>query len=119
MFKALGGLGNISAMLANLQHIGPRMQQLAEEMRQRRITAEAGDGAVEVTINGMGEMQQLRVAETAREHVQLEVWIIEATNAAGASAKQLYADEVARVASDLNLNLPGLDSILGSLTRGS
>ncbi len=119
MFKALGGLGNISSMLGNLQHIGPRMQEVAGEMRQQRITAVAGEGAVEVTINGIGELQEVRVLEHARQHVHLEIWIIEATNTAGATAKQQYAEAISRVAEDLNLNVPGFDAILGSLTGGS
>lgn len=119
MFKAIGGLGNISSILSNLQHIGPRMQQVAEEMRDHRITASAGDGAVEVIINGIGEMQEIRVITAARDHVHLEIWIIEATNTAGLTAKQLYAQAIQQAASDLNLNLPGLDSILGSFTGGA
>lgn len=116
MFKSLGGLGNLTSILGNLHHVGPRMQQVAEEMRSERITASAGDGAVEVTINGIGEVQELRVITEARDHMHLEIWIIEATNTAGASAKQKYAAAITQVANDLNLNLPGLDSLLGSLT---
>jgi DNA-binding protein YbaB len=119
MFKAIGGLGNISSILSNLHNIGPRMQQVAEEMRNQRIAASAGDGAVEVIINGIGEMQEIRVITEARDHVHLEVWIIEATNTAGSTAKQLYAQAIQQAASDMNLNLPGLDSILGSLTGGA
>jgi len=119
MFKSIGGLGNISSILSNLHNIGPRMQQVAEEMRGQRITATAGDGAVEVIINGIGEMQEIRVITEAREHIHLEIWIIEATNLAGASAKQQYAQAIQRAAGELNLNLPGLDSILGSLTGGA
>jgi DNA-binding protein YbaB len=115
MFKSLGGLGNITSIISNLQHIGPKMQQVAEEMRNRRITASAGDGAVQVTINGIGEVQELIVIREARDHSHLEIWIIEATNTAGVTAKQMYAEAISQVASDLNLNMPGFDSILGSL----
>lgn len=119
MFKSLGGLGNLTSLIGNLQHVAPRMEQVAMEMREQRITVTAGEGAVEVTINGIGEVQHLRVIAEARDHEHLEIWIIEATNTAGASAKQMYADAIAQVASDLNLNLPGLDSMLGSLTGRS
>lgn len=119
MFKAIGGLGNISAILNNLQHIGPTMQRVTEDMRGERITASAGDGAVEVTINGIGEMQELRILTEVREHAELHIWIIEATNLASASAKRQYADAISRAADDLNLKLPGLDAILGSLTGGA
>ncbi len=119
MFKALGGLGNISSIINNLQHIGPTVKRVTEEMQQERITASAGDGAVEVTLNGIGEMQGIQIIDSAREHAELQVWIVEATNLAGAAAKRQYAAAISRAAEDLNLKLPGLDSLLGSLTGGA
>lgn len=119
MFKSIGGLGNISAILSNMHNIGPKMQEVTIQMRQQRIIATAGDGAVEVIINGIGEMQEIRVGEEARGHTHLEVWIIEATNSAGALAKREYAQAIQRAASEMNLNLPGLDTLLGSLTGGA
>ena len=119
MFKAIGGLGNISSIINNLQHIGPTMKRVTEEMRNELITATAGDGAVEVTLNGIGEMQGIQIVESAREHAQLQVWIVEATNTAGAAAKRQYAAAISQAADDLNLKLPGLDTLLGSLTGGA
>lgn len=119
MFKAIGGLGNISAIINNLQHIAPAMQRVAAQMREERITASAGEGAVEVTLNGIGEMQDIRILAAARQHAELPAWILEATNLAGASAKRQYADAISQAADDLNLKLPGLEAILGSLTGGA
>ncbi len=119
MFKAIGGLGNISSMLNNVQHIGPTMQRVADQMRQQQVTASAGDGAVEVTLNGIGQMLEIRIAETARQHTQLSIWILEASNLAGAEAKRQYADAISQAADQLNLKLPGLDAILDSLTGGA
>lgn len=116
MFKAIGGLGNISSILSNLHNIGPKMHEVVERMREERITASAGEGAVAVTINGLGEMLQLDISEDAREEPELNVWIIEAANTAGSTAKRRYADAVRQAADELNLNLPGLDAILASLT---
>ncbi len=48
----------------------------------------------------------------------LEQAIQDATNAAGAAAKQLYAEAVSQLASDMDLNLPGVDSLLTNLTGG-
>jgi DNA-binding protein YbaB len=119
MFKAIGGLGNISAILNNLQHIGPTMKRVTEEMRSEMITASAGDGAVEVTLNGIGEMQRIQIEESARQHAELHLWIVEATNLAGAAAKQQFAAAISQAADDLNLKLPGLESLLGSITGGA
>ena len=119
MFKAIGGLGNISSILSNLQHVGPTMKRVTEEMRGEMITASAGDGAVEVTLNGIGEMQGIQIVDSAREHAQLQVWIVEATNIAGATAKRQYAAAISQAADDLNLKLPGLDTLLNSITGGA
>ncbi len=119
MFKAIGGLGNISAILSNLQHVGPTMKRVTEEMRSEMITASAGDGAVEVTLNGIGEMQRIQIEESARGHAELHLWIVEATNTAGATAKRQFAAAISQAADDLNLKLPGLDSLLGSITGGA
>ncbi len=83
------------------------------------ITASAGDGAVEVTLNGIGEMQRIQIEESARGHAELHLWIVEATNTAGATAKRQFAAAISQAADDLNLKLPGLDSLLGSITGGA
>lgn len=119
MFKAIGGLGNISAILSNLQHIGPTVQKVTEQMRAERITGSAGDGAVIVTLNGIGEMLEIHISPQGRDDAQLQAWIVEATNVAGSLAKQKYAQAISQAAEDLNLKLPGIDSLLKSLTGGA
>lgn len=106
-------------MLGNLQHIGPRVKEVGQEMRDRQITGTAGDGAVEVVINGLGQMQDVRISDTARHSDQLTNWMMEATNQAGAEAKRQYAVAIRQVADDLNLQLPGLESMLATLTGGA
>jgi DNA-binding protein YbaB len=49
---------------------------------------------------------------------ELEHAIGEATNAAGAAAKQLYVESISQMVNDMDLNLPGLDSVLTNLTGG-
>ncbi len=106
-------------MLGNLQHIGPRIKEVAEEMRGRQITGTAGDGAVQVVINGIGKMQDVQISDLARSSELLPTWVQEATNQAGAEAKRQYAAAIHQVANDLNLQLPGLEAMLASLTEGA
>jgi hypothetical protein len=43
---------------------------------------------------------------------------LESTNAASAAAKQLYAEAINDLVKELNLNLPGIDGVLKTLTGG-
>ncbi|TWT75309.1 YbaB/EbfC family nucleoid-associated protein [Allorhodopirellula solitaria] len=127
MFKGLGNLGNIASMIGKLQDLPDHMRQLNERMKSERVTASSSCGHVTVTMNGIGEVQAVDVspevfgeaASDALPPERLCQAIQEATNAAGADAKQLYADSVSQLASDLDVNIPGMDGILASITGGN
>ncbi|MFG0286857.1 MAG: YbaB/EbfC family nucleoid-associated protein [Rhodopirellula sp. JB044] len=127
MFKGLGNLGNIASMVGKLQDLPQQMQDLNERMKSERVTASSPCGHVSVTMNGVGEVQSVDVSpevfggeggsvvapETLGQAIQ------EATNSAGSEAKQLYAGAVHQLASNLDLNIPGMDGLLSSLTGGN
>ena len=117
MFKGMGNLGNIAAMVGSLQKLPEKMNELNERMKQETVSASSGCGTVHVTMSGTGHVNEVKLdgdlSGEALEHA-----ILEATNAAGAAAKQLYAEAVSQMASDLDLNLPGVDKMLTSLTGG-
>lgn len=126
MFKGLGNLGNIASIFGKLQDLPDKMQTLNSQMKSERVTARSACGHVTVTMNGVGEVQSVDVdpavlggdggvavpAETLGQAIQ------DATNAAGGEAKQLYASAVSQLASDLDLNIPGIDGLLSSFTGG-
>lgn len=116
MFKGLGNLGNLASMMGGLQQLPDRIRELNERMKHETVSATSGDGAVTVVMSGTGHVQSVTIGEI--EGHKLEHAIMDATNAAGAAAKQLYADAITQLASDLNLNVPGLDGILSSLAGG-
>lgn len=115
MFK---GLGNFASMMGGLQKLPARLQQLNDQLRDESILATAGEGAVEVELNGIGEMKAIRLDAEGVEIERLQVWIVVAYNEAHVQAKQLYADHMRRTAEELNLNVPGLDGALSQLTGG-
>lgn len=122
MFKGLGNLGNIASMVGKLQDLPDRMQQLNEQMKSERVNASSPCGHVSVTMNGVGEVQSVDVDPAVFEKsIAPEVLgqaIQDATNHAGGEAKQLYASAVSQLASDLDLNFPGIDGLLSSFTGG-
>lgn len=130
MFKglgSLGGLGNIASIIGKLQDLPDHMQQLNERMKSERVTASSSCGHVTVTMNGIGEVQSVDIrskvegvdTEGALPSERLGQAMMEATNLAGADAKQLYANAVSQLASDLDVNIPGMDGLLASITGGN
>lgn len=127
MFKGLGNLTNIASMIGKMQDVPDRMRALNDRMKSERITAKSSCGHVAVTINGIGEVQSVDVSpaifgdgQTAAVSTEsLGLAIQEATNTAGRAAKQLYASSISELASDLDLNIPGMEGLLSSLTGGN
>ena len=117
MFKGLGNLGNIASMVGSLQKMPEKLKELNERMKREDVTASSGCGTVHVSMNGVGHVQAVKIEGDLQGH-ELEQAILEATNAAGAAAKTLYAEAIHQMAVDLDLNVPGLDGLLTSLTGG-
>jgi len=127
MFKGLGNLGNIASMIGKMKDLPEQMQALNERMKSERVSASSPCGHINVTLNGVGEVQAVEVnpavfgdeqsgavsTETLGQAIQ------EATNTAGRQAKQLYADSISQLASEMDLNIPGMDGLLSSLTGGN
>ena len=117
MFKGLGNLGNIASMVGSLQELPDKMKELNERMKLETVSASSGCGKVNVIMSGTGHVQSVKIGEGLSGH-ELEHAIQEATNASGAAAKQLYAEAISQIVGDMDLNLPGLDNVLTSLTGG-
>ncbi|MEM9644787.1 MAG: YbaB/EbfC family nucleoid-associated protein [Planctomycetota bacterium] len=115
MFKGLGNLGNLAGMMGSFQELPGKLQDLNERMKEETVTAASGCQRVTVVMNGIGQVQSIDIASELAG-AELEGSVLEATNAAGAAAKQLYAESIGRLAEELNLNLPGMDGMLASLT---
>lgn len=95
MFKSLGNLANIGALLKQAQEMGGRMQALQEELRGKRATGSAGGGLVEVDVNGLAEALAVRIDPSLiekSEREMIEDLLPAAFNSAQAKAKQLHAE---------------------------
>lgn len=113
MFK---GLGNLGAILKQAQEIGGRMKGLNEELRNRRVTASAGGGMVEVEVNGLMEASRCRMDPQLLAQGDcelLEDLIVAAVNQAVTKARELHAEAVRSMTG--GMDIPGLDQALGKL----
>jgi len=61
VFKSLGNLANVGALMKQAQEMGGRMQALADELKTKRATGNSGGGLVEVEVNGLGEVLAVRI----------------------------------------------------------
>lgn len=118
MFKGLSGLGNLASMMGGLQQLPEKLKEVNDQLRGETIRTTAGDGAVVVEVNGLGEMQRIQLHSHAHDPQQLQPWIVEASNAAHSIAKQRFADAIHQVSVDLNLKIPGMENALTHLTGG-
>lgn len=117
MFKGLGNLGNIASMVGSLQKLPEKLNELNERMRHETVSASSGCGSINVSMSGTGHVKSVKINGELTGQ-ELEHAIQDATNAAGAAAKQLYAEAVSQLVNDMDLNLPGVDSLLTNLTGG-
>ena len=117
MFKGLSDLGS---MLKQAQAMGSRMKEMNENLRDVRAVGNAGGGLVEVEVNGLGDMLRLSIDPSLLEKQDLELLedlIPAAANQAQAKAKEQHADVLKNLTGDMDL--PGLNAAINSLTGGS
>ena len=117
MFKGLGNLGNIASMMGSLQQLPDKLKELNERMKSETVSASSGCGKVNVSMSGSGHVQSVTI-EDGLTGTELEQAVQDATNAAGAAAKQLYAEAISHMVNEMDLNLPGLDNVITNLTGG-
>ena len=116
VFKGLGNLANIGALMKQAQEMGGRMQALQEELKTKRATGSAGGGLVEVDVNGLAEVLAVRIEPSLvekGEREMIEDLLPAAFNAAQAKAKQMHAEAMQGLAGGLPIG--GLADILSQL----
>lgn len=119
MFKGLGNLANIGALMKQAQEMGGRMQALQEELRTKRATGSAGGGLVEVDVNGLSEVLAVRIDPSLvekGEREMIEDLLPAAIQAAQQKAKQMHAEAMQGLTG--GVNLPGLQEALAQITGG-
>lgn len=108
----LGGLGNLAGLLKQAKQMKENMDQLQAEMERRAFTADAGAGMVVATVNGKGELTDIKIDPKAAQDVEmLEDLVKAAVGAATTRARDGMKEEMARLTG--GLNLPGLSEMLG------
>jgi DNA-binding YbaB/EbfC family protein len=116
VFKGLGNLANIGALVKQAQEMGGKMQAIQEELKTKKATGAAGGGLVEVDVNGLSEVVAVRIEPSLvekGEREMIEDLLPAAFNAAQAKAKQMHAEALQGLAGGLPMG--GFADILSQL----
>ncbi len=121
MFDQLKNLKSLAGLMGNAGEIKEKFEQMQAELARIEIEADAGAGAVRVTVNGKMQILQVNLdpamitalaGEGAdADKVMIEELIVAATNAAMEKAQLAVKDQMAELTG--GMNLPGLDGLLG------
>lgn len=110
MFDALKNLGNLGDMLKQAREMQGKMAAMQEEMARKQVTAEAGAGMVEATVNGKQELVKLKIDRQkidVNDTEMLEAVIVSAVSAAQAKASEIMKQEMQKMVGDMGLP-PGM-----------
>lgn len=118
MFKGLAGM---ASMMGNLQKVPGELEAINARLRDERVVGSAAEGRVRVEMNGLGELQGIAIDSSLvadGDPTPAQQPICEATNEASALAKRRYGEAIHGMAQEMNLNIPGIESLLTRLTGG-
>lgn len=105
----VSGFGDMGSLLKQAQQMQKRMQEMERELGERIVEGTAGGGMVKVYVNGLQDVQAVKINPAAvdPEDVEaLEDLVTAALRQALAAAKDLHKKEMGKVTG--GLNLPGM-----------
>ncbi|HEX4054355.1 MAG TPA: YbaB/EbfC family nucleoid-associated protein [Tepidisphaeraceae bacterium] len=110
MFDALKNLGNIGELMKQAKEMQGKMAAMQEELARKQVTADAGAGMVEATVNGKQELVKLKIDKQkidTNDTEMLEEMVVAAVQAAQTKAADMMKDQMQKAMGDLGLP-PGL-----------
>ncbi len=119
MFKGLGNLANLGALVKQAQQMGGKLKEVSEVLKTKRAEGSAGGGLVTVEVNGLGEVLSCRIDPSlvaGGDRELIEDLLPAAVNQALQRSKQLHAEAVSSLTA--GLDVPGLNTMLSQLTGG-
>ena len=110
MFDGLKNMAALPGLLAKAREMQGKMQAMQEELARKQISADAGGGMVEATVNGRLELIRVKI-DKARVDLSdtemLEDLVVAAVHAAQTKALEMSQAEMQRMASEMGLP-PGM-----------
>lgn len=105
---------NLQQIMQLGQQLQAKMAKLQESLDAMRVSASSGGGMVTVTVDGKGQMKQVKIDSTCvdpRDVEMLEDLVLAAVSEAQSKAQRLYEEEMKKATGGLPVNLPGLPGL--------
>src|ERR1700722_13497353 len=100
MFDGLKNLANLPGLMAKARTMQERMKAVQEEIARKLVSADAGGGMVEATVNGRLELVKLRIDKSRvdlNDTEMIEDLVVAAVNAAQAKAAEMMRVEMQKM----------------------
>jgi len=110
MFDALKGLGNLPGLMAKAREMQDKMKAMQEDLAKKVVTADAGGGMVQATVNGRMELVKLRIDKARIDPTDTEMLedvIVAAVAAAQNKASETAKEEMQKMAGEMGIP-PGM-----------
>jgi DNA-binding YbaB/EbfC family protein len=104
-------MNNLQQLMQMGQQLQTRMTKFQESLGSQNITASSGGGMVSATVDGKGDVKEVRIDPTCvdKDDVEmLEDLVVAAVSQAQTKARQVYDEEMKKVAAGLPIQIPGL-----------
>jgi DNA-binding YbaB/EbfC family protein len=108
--KGLGGMGGLGGLMQKAREMQDKMKAMQEELARKQVTADAGGGMVQATVNGRMELVKLKIDKSkidTSDTEMLEDVIVAAVHGAQAKAAEMMKSEMQKAAGEMGLP-PGL-----------
>jgi len=110
MFDAFKNLGNLGELMTKARQMQDQMKSMQEELGKKQVTADAGGGMVQASVNGRMELIKLHIDKgkvDVNDTELLEDLVVAAVHAAQMRAAEMMKTEMQKMTGDLGLP-PGL-----------
>ena len=104
-------MNNLQQLMQMGQQLQARITKLQESLGSQKITASSGGGMVSATVDGKGELKEIRLdpACVDKNDVEmLEDLVVAAVSQAQDKARKAYEEEMKKAAGGLPMQMPGL-----------
>ncbi|MEC9094851.1 MAG: YbaB/EbfC family nucleoid-associated protein [Planctomycetota bacterium] len=91
-----------------------KMGEINEKLKEQKTVGSSGGGMVEVEVNGLGEVLEIRIDDSVIADKEMLLDLLpSAINQAAAKAKQLSVEMMTD-----GMNIPGLDDAISQMSTG-